>query len=50
LRAEGEVGANRDFVVPTGSRGEHRVEVVLTNPMTRNLDRRRVHVASITTL
>ncbi|HEV7427646.1 MAG TPA: hypothetical protein VGQ46_14880 [Thermoanaerobaculia bacterium] len=50
LRAEGEAGAKRDFVVPAGSRGEHRLEVVLTNPMTRNLYRRRVHVASITTL
>jgi hypothetical protein len=50
LRAEGEVGPKRDFVIPAGNRGTHRVEVVLANPMTRNRFPRRVHVASITTL
>jgi hypothetical protein len=50
LRAEGEVGPKRDFVIPVGNRGTHRVEVVLANPMTRNRFPRRVHVASITTL
>lgn len=50
LRAEGEVGPKRDFVVPAGTGGTHRIEVVLANPITRNLEPRRVHVASITTL
>jgi hypothetical protein len=50
LLAEGEVGARRDFVLPVGNRGVHRVEVVLVNPMTRNRTDRRIHVASITTL
>jgi len=50
LRAEGEVGAKRDFVVPAGNEGVHRIEVVLANPMTRNRFPRRVHVAGITTL
>jgi hypothetical protein len=50
LRAEGEVGARRDFIVPVGNPGTHRVEVVLANPRTRNGTGRRLHVASITTL
>jgi len=50
LRAEGEVGPKRDFVIPVGNRGMHRVEVVLANPLTRNRFPRRVHIASITTL
>ena len=50
LRAEGEVGPKRDFVIPVGNRGTHRIEVVLANPMTRNRFPRRVHVTSITTL
>jgi len=50
LRAEGEVGPKRDFVIPAGNSGTHRVEVVLANPMTRNRFPRRVHVAGITTL
>ncbi|HEY4641254.1 MAG TPA: hypothetical protein VII75_07900, partial [Thermoanaerobaculia bacterium] len=50
LRAEGEVGAKRGFIVPVGNRGTHRVEVVLANPMTRNRLPRRVHIAGITTL
>lgn len=50
LRAEGEVGPKRDFVVPVGYRGDHRVEVVLVNPTTRNASPRRVHISSITTL
>jgi hypothetical protein len=50
LRAEGEVGAKRDFIVPAGSRGVHRIEVALVNPVTSRLSSRRVHVASITTL
>jgi hypothetical protein len=50
LRAEGEVGPKRDFIVPTGNPGPHRVEVVLANPLTRNGIARRVHIAGITTL
>ncbi|MGH9421698.1 MAG: hypothetical protein ACRD3J_17100, partial [Thermoanaerobaculia bacterium] len=50
LRAEGETGPKRDFVVPVGNRGVHRIEVVLANPTTRNLAPRSVRVASITTL
>ena len=50
LRAEGEVGARRDFIVPVGNPGMHRVEVVLANPRTRNGATRRLHIASITTL
>jgi hypothetical protein len=50
LRAEGEVGANRDFVVAVGNPGPHRIEVVLANPMTRNLLQRRIHIARVTTL
>jgi hypothetical protein len=50
LRAEGEVGPKRDFIVPAGNPGVHRVEVVLANPMTRNRFPRRLHIASITTL
>ena len=50
LRAEGEVGPKRDFTVPVGNRGVHRIEVVLANPTTRNGFARRVHIASITTL
>jgi hypothetical protein len=50
LRAEGEVGPKRDFTVPVGNPGTHRIEVVLANPMTRNHSPRRVHIASFTTL
>lgn len=50
LRAEGETGAKRDFLVPVGNSGLHRIEVVLANPMTRSLYHRRVRVATITTL
>jgi hypothetical protein len=50
LRSEGEIGPKRDFVVPVGNVGIHRVEVLLANPITRNGDPRRIHVASITTL
>ena len=50
LRAEGEVGAKRDFVIPVGNAGTHRVEVVLANPMTRNRFPRRIRIAGITTL
>jgi hypothetical protein len=50
LRAEGEAGANRDFIIPVGNSGMHRIEVVLANPMTRNLYQRRIHIAKITTL
>lgn len=50
LRAEGEVKPKRDFIVPVGNRGAHRVEVMLVNPTTRNLYPRRVHVAKIATL
>jgi hypothetical protein len=50
LRAEGDVGAKRDFAVPVGSAAAHRIEVALLNPLTRNRASRRVHIASITTL
>jgi len=50
LAAEGEVGARRDFILPAGGHGTHRVEVVLANPLTRNNEHRRIHIASITTL
>jgi hypothetical protein len=50
LRAEGEVGPKRDFIVPVGNPGTHRVEIVLANPMTRNRFPRRIHVAGITAL
>ena len=50
LRGEGEVGQRRDFTVPVGNRGAHRIEVVLANPTTRNGAARRVHIASLTTL
>jgi hypothetical protein len=50
LRAEGEVGARRDFIVPVGNPGTHRVEVVLPNPRMRNGGARRLHIATITTL
>ncbi len=50
LRAEGEVGPRRDFIVPVGNRGAHRIELVLANPTTRNSAPRRIHVASITAL
>ena len=50
LRAEGDVGPRRNFIVPAGNRGAHRIELVLVNPTTRNGAARRVHIASITTL
>jgi hypothetical protein len=50
LLAEGEVGPKRDFVLPIGNRGAHRIEVVLANPTTRNLAARSVHVTNITSL
>jgi hypothetical protein len=50
LRAEGEAGPKRDFVVPVGNRGSHRIEVVLANPITRNNSPRSVHIAGITSL
>ncbi len=50
LRAEGEIGARRDFIVPVGNPGPHRIEVVLANPRTRNGAGRQLRVASITTL
>jgi hypothetical protein len=50
LRAEGDVIPQRDFVVPAGERGPHRLEVVLANPMTRNQSERRVRIKSLTTL
>ncbi|HXA16773.1 MAG TPA: hypothetical protein VN380_07275 [Thermoanaerobaculia bacterium] len=50
LRAEGEVGPRRDFIVPVGNRGAHRIELVLVNPTTRNRASRRIHIASITAL
>lgn len=50
LRAEGEAGPKRDFIVPVGNPGVHRIEVALANPDTRNRESRRVRVASITTL
>lgn len=50
LRGEGEVGARRDFIVPIGNPGTHRVEVVLANPTTRNGGVRRLHIGGVTTL
>lgn len=50
LRGEGEVGARRDFIVPVGNPGTHRVEVVLANPTTRNGATRRLHIGGLTTL
>jgi hypothetical protein len=50
LRGEGEIGARRDFILPVGNPGTHRVEVVLANPRMRSGASRRLHVASITTL
>jgi hypothetical protein len=50
LRAEGEVGARRDFIVPVGNPGTHRVEIVLANPRGRNGADRQLHIASITSL
>jgi hypothetical protein len=50
LRAEGEVSPKRDFILPAGESGPHRVEVVLANPTTRNQSERRIRVKSLTTL
>jgi hypothetical protein len=50
LRGEGEVGARRDFIVPVGNPGTHRVEVVLANPTTRNGATRKLHIGGVTTL
>jgi hypothetical protein len=50
LRAEGEVGPKRDFVLPVGNSGVHQIELVLANPVTRNRAPRRVRIASITAL
>jgi hypothetical protein len=50
LRGEGEVGARRDFIVPVGNPGTHRVEVVLANPATRNGTTRKLHISGVTTL
>jgi hypothetical protein len=50
LRGEGEVGARRDFIVPVGNPGTHRVEVVLANPATRNGTVRKLHISGVTTL
>lgn len=44
--AEGPVGANTAFTLATAQGGVHRVEVRLTNPLTRNLLQRRVRIAS----
>jgi hypothetical protein len=49
-RAEGEVGSKRDFIVPAGNPGTHRIEVVLANPVTRNGDARRLRISGVTTL
>jgi hypothetical protein len=49
-RSEGEVGLRRDFIVPVGNPGTHRVEVVLANPVTRNGTRRTLHIIGVTTL
>jgi hypothetical protein len=50
LRAEGEVGPERDFTVPVENAGTHQIELVLANPMTRNRSPRRIRIASITAL
>lgn len=50
LNDEGEVGAKREFVIPVGSSGSHRIEVLLANSTTRNGAPRRIRVAKFTTL
>ena len=50
LRGEGEIGARRDFILPVGNPGTHRVEIVLANPRMHDGASRRLHVASITSL
>ena len=50
LRGEGEVGARRDFIVPVGNPGTHRIEVALANPTTRNGTFRRLRISGVTTL
>jgi hypothetical protein len=50
LRGEGTIGAKRDFILPVGNPGAHRVEVVLANPVTRNGDARKLRISSIKTL
>jgi hypothetical protein len=50
LRAEGEIGARRDFILPVGNPGTHRVEVVLANARMRSGGSRRLRVVSITSL
>src|SRR5258706_4111239 len=50
LRAEGEVGPERDFIVPVGNAGTHQIELVLANPVTRNRSPRRIRIAGITAL
>ncbi|HEX3068495.1 MAG TPA: hypothetical protein VHX14_07955, partial [Thermoanaerobaculia bacterium] len=50
LRGEGEIKSKRDFVVPVGNRGAHRIEVLLVNPATGNRSPRRIQVAKIATL
>ena len=49
LRAEGEVGPKRNFIVPVGNSGTHRIELLLANPTTRNSTPRRIRIVSITT-
>ncbi len=50
LSTEGEIGPLREFIIPVRTRGFHRVEVVLANPLTRNGLYRRLHLDSVTAL
>jgi hypothetical protein len=49
-RAEGVVAGQQTFAVPIGGAGEHRLEVRLANPITRNGTPRRVRVVSVQAL
>lgn len=50
LRGEGAVGRRREFMLPAGNGGMHRLEVRLANPATRNGFARRIRVAAVTAL
>ncbi len=49
-RAEGAVPGEQTFAVPIGAAGEHRIDVRLANPITRNGTPRRVRVVTVRTL
>jgi hypothetical protein len=48
LAAEGEIAAARSFALET-TPGNHRLEVRVSNPVTRNGERRRIRIVSLTT-